>query len=57
MTRHDGAASVRRAYSLAEARALATAAGLHTIQARVRFPYRLALTADGVAPEGAPHGL
>ena len=57
MTRHDGAASVRRAYSLAEARALAEAAGLRHIQARVRFPYRLALTADGAAPQGAPHGL
>ncbi|HEU0027705.1 MAG TPA: methyltransferase domain-containing protein, partial [Ktedonobacterales bacterium] len=52
MTRHDGAASVRRAYSLAEARALAAAAGLRNIQAYVRFPYRLSLTADGVATAG-----
>ena len=53
MTRHDGPASVRRAYSLDEARALATGAGLRNIQAQVRFPYRLSLTADGVAvPEG-----
>lgn len=49
MTRHDGPASVKRAYSLEEARALAADAGLRNIQAHVRFPYRLSLTADGVA--------
>ena len=52
MTRHDGAASVRRAYSLAEARALAAAAGLRNTQAHVRFPYRLSLAADGEATAG-----
>lgn len=58
MTRHDGAASVRRAYSLAEARALAESAGLRNIRASVRFPYRLALVADGVAAEeGVPDAL
>ncbi len=49
MTRHDGPASVRRAYSQAEARALAADAGLRNIEAHVRFPYRLSLTADGMA--------
>lgn len=52
MTRHDGAASVRRAYSLEEARALAKGASLRNVQARVRFPYRLSLMADGVADTG-----
>lgn len=50
MTQHDGAASVRRAYSRAEALALAHDAGLRDVQASVRFPYRLALVADGVPP-------
>jgi 2-polyprenyl-3-methyl-5-hydroxy-6-metoxy-1,4-benzoquinol methylase len=57
MTRHDGAASVRRAYSLKEARALAESAGLRNIQASVRFPYRLALIADGAAAAGGPDAL
>ncbi len=58
MTRHDGPASVRRAYSLEEARALATDAGLRNVQAQVRFPYRLSLTADGAAAaEGGPDAL
>ncbi len=54
MTCHDGPASVRRAYSAAEALALATAAGLRNPHVRVDFPYRLILTADGMgAPVGA----
>ncbi len=58
MTRHDGAASVRRAYSLEEARALAVDAGLRNLQAHVRFPYRLSLTASGTsASEGGPDAL
>lgn len=48
MTCHDGPASVRRAYSAAEALALATAAGLRNPRVRVDFPYRLVLTADGM---------
>ncbi|HEX8732079.1 MAG TPA: hypothetical protein VF725_08460, partial [Ktedonobacterales bacterium] len=47
MTRHDGPVSVRRAYSAAEARALATEAGLADAQVSVGFPYRLALTVTG----------
>jgi SAM-dependent methyltransferase len=47
MTCHDGPVSVRRAYSAAEAQALAAEAGLRNAQARVGFPFRLALTADG----------
>jgi SAM-dependent methyltransferase len=50
MTQHDAAASVRRAYSRAEALALARDAGLRDVQARVRFPYRLALVANGAEP-------
>lgn len=50
MTCHDGPVSVRRAYSAAEARALAATAGLRDAQTRVGFPYRLALTAGGFAP-------
>lgn len=58
MTRHDGPASVRRAYSLEEARALATDAGLRNVRVNVAFPYRLSLIADGeLAPEGAPDAL
>ncbi len=58
MTKHDGPASVRRAYSLEETRTLATDAGLRNVQAYVRFPYRLSLTADGVASaDGGPDAL
>lgn len=57
MTRHDGAASVRRAYSVAEARALAEDAGLRNIQTGVRFPYRLALVAEGEAAKGGSDAL
>ena len=50
MTCHDGPVSVRRAYSAAEASALAASAGLRDAQIRVGFPYRLALTSSGFAP-------
>lgn len=49
MTCHDGPVSVRRAYTAAEALALAAAAGLRHARVRVGFPYRLALTADGAS--------
>ncbi|HEX9038396.1 MAG TPA: methyltransferase domain-containing protein [Ktedonobacterales bacterium] len=56
MTRHDGAASVRRAYSRTEAQQIAERAGLRNIHTRVLFPYRLALAADGVCSEGCSEG-
>ncbi len=51
MTCHDAPVSVRRAYSAAEARALAAEAGLRHALLRVNFPYRLALSADGAAAD------
>jgi hypothetical protein len=56
MTCHDGPVSVRRAYSAAEARALAAEAGLRHAQVRVGFPFRLALTADGETVAGGERG-
>lgn len=47
ITRHDGPASVRRAYTAAEMRALASRAGLRDARVRVRFPFRLELEASG----------
>lgn len=47
MTCHDGPVSVRRAYSAAEARRLAAAAGLADARVSVGFPYRLAMTVAG----------
>lgn len=47
MTRHDAPASVRRAYTAPELRALAERAGLRDARVRTLFPYRLALTAAG----------
>lgn len=47
MTRHDGPASVRRAYTAAELRELAARAGLRDAHVRVRFPFRLQLEASG----------
>lgn len=47
MTRHDGPASVRRAYTAAELRELAARAGLRDARVRVRFPFRLELEASG----------
>jgi SAM-dependent methyltransferase len=49
MTRHDAPATVRRAYSAAELRALAQHAGLRDAVVRTRFPFRLALEAAGGA--------
>ena len=58
MTCHDGPASVRRAYSAAEVRALASQAGLRDVTVRVGFPFRLQLTADGAANSaGGSHAL
>jgi 2-polyprenyl-3-methyl-5-hydroxy-6-metoxy-1,4-benzoquinol methylase len=47
MTRHDAPASVRRAYTAPELRALARHAGLHDARIWVGFPFRLALCASG----------
>jgi SAM-dependent methyltransferase len=47
MTRHDAPASVRRAYSLAELRAIALAAGMEDARTWMGFPFRLALEATG----------
>jgi ubiquinone/menaquinone biosynthesis C-methylase UbiE len=47
MTRHDAPASVRRAYTAAELRGLAVAAGLREARVRERVPFRLALEASG----------
>lgn len=59
MTCHDGPASVRRAYSADEARALARDAGLRQVDVHVTFPYRLIISARGAAAtaEGAAHAL
>lgn len=53
MTCHDGPASVRRAYSAAEARDLAAEAGLRHARVSVGFPFRLALTVEGCTPPEA----
>jgi ubiquinone/menaquinone biosynthesis C-methylase UbiE len=50
MTRHDAPASVRRAYTAPELRALARRAGLADVVVRVGFPFRLALLAAGFPP-------
>jgi len=52
MTCHDGPASVRRAYSADEARALADAADLRQARVSVGFPFRLALVAEGFTAPG-----
>jgi hypothetical protein len=49
MTRHDAPASVSRAYTALEVRALAERAGLRDARVRVDFPFRLVLTASGTA--------
>lgn len=46
LTRHDGALSIRRAYTRAEVLALAEAAGLPGAQVHPAFPFRLTLVAD-----------
>jgi ubiquinone/menaquinone biosynthesis C-methylase UbiE len=45
-TRHDGALSIRRAYTHAELTQLARAAGLSTARVHAHFPWRLTLVAD-----------
>lgn len=57
MTCHDAPATVRRAYSAEELRALAEWAGLRNARVRVRVPYRLVLTADGVSSPPDPLSL
>lgn len=47
ITRHDGPASVRRAYTARELRQLAVRAGLRDVRVREHFPYRLVLDAGG----------
>lgn len=51
MTCHDGPVSVRRAYTAAEARALAESAGLRSVRTHVTFPYRLELSAGASVDE------
>jgi ubiquinone/menaquinone biosynthesis C-methylase UbiE len=46
LTRYDGAASVRRAYTPAEFRQLARAAGLKNVHVHTHFPFRMTLVAD-----------
>jgi hypothetical protein len=45
-TRHDGALSIRRAYTAAETRALAAEAGLAGARVHAHWPWRLTLVAD-----------
>jgi hypothetical protein len=45
-TRHDGALSIRRAYTPAELRALALAAGLPNPRVHVHWPWRATLVVD-----------
>jgi SAM-dependent methyltransferase len=52
-TRHDGALSIRRAYTRAELLRLAAAAGLAGTHVHGAFPFRLTLVAD---LEERPHG-
>jgi len=46
LTRHDGALSVRRAYTPAELRELAAAAGLTNAEIHTHWPWRMTLVAD-----------
>ncbi len=46
LTRHDGALSIRRAYTPAEARALAAAAGLPGASVHPHWPWRMTLVVD-----------
>jgi hypothetical protein len=45
-TRHDGALSIRRAYTAAELRALAGAAGLRAARVHTHWPWRLTLVSE-----------
>lgn len=46
LTRHDGALSIRRAYTPVELRELADAAGLKTARVHAHHPWRMTLVAD-----------
>jgi len=46
LTRHDGAVSIRRAYTPSELRQFAAAAGLKNVQVHVHTPWRMTLVAD-----------
>ncbi len=46
LTRHDGALSIRRAYTLGELRELASAAGLPNSHVYTHWPWRMTLVAD-----------
>lgn len=52
ITRFDAPASVRRAYTVAELRALADQAGLRDARVAMRFPFRLSLDAPGIVSQG-----
>ena len=52
ITRFDAPASVRRAYTVAELRALADQAGLRGAHVSMRFPFRLTLDAPGATTGG-----
>jgi SAM-dependent methyltransferase len=49
LTRHDGALSIRRAYTPAELRALALAAGLSHFQVHLHWPWRMTLVSEYAA--------
>jgi SAM-dependent methyltransferase len=51
LTRHDGRLSIRRAYTPAELRALAAAAGLPQARVYEHWPWRMTLVADRVDHE------
>ncbi len=53
-TRHDGALSIRRAYTQPELRALAAAAGLPRAAVHAHWPWRLTLVADLPADKHGP---
>lgn len=52
LTRHDGALSVRRAYTPVELLQLARAAGLPQAQVHTSFPWRMTLVADRLSGKG-----
>ncbi len=43
MTRHDGAVSIQRAFTLKEIKLIAQEAGFHSFSVRKQFPYRMSL--------------
>jgi 2-polyprenyl-3-methyl-5-hydroxy-6-metoxy-1,4-benzoquinol methylase len=46
LTRHDGAVSIRRAYTPAELSAMARAAGIPNVRVHTHWPWRMTLAAD-----------